>query len=176
MENNQNNSCVKGKLTPWLIGLVVITLVVFGCLIFGVGRKDRKKLTDELMGFARGNGNAPAQNNFPTPPIGPTGSFHQIIDLIKPAVVGIQLPGAQPFLQVWPSKEGEGTQPLVGPNFQPQAFGANNFSMQCSNCGTVVTRLPGTSWRSTKCPNCGGTMFCPAQPQGLGLNTFLMPS
>lgn len=157
----QNKSCIKKKLTPWLVGLVALTLIIFGCLIFGAGRKDNKNMPKAFLD------NANARVNTPTL----TDSYHPIVDMIKPAVVGISLPGAQPFLQVWPSKENEGKTPLTGQQFQPQAL-TNKWHCPMCKVATSAQFTPGVC---PKCPMCGMNMQSnsPAKGQAQALNNNL---
>jgi hypothetical protein len=141
INNIKNNNCIRKKLNPWLIGLVGLIVIVAFFLIFRIGQNDRKNKVQEFTGVNTNVNNIVA-NNF-------TGSYHQIVDIIRPAVVGISLPGAQPFVQAL------GAQGAVVP---PQA-GANQ-GMRWWNCPKcqVGINCPLTQAICPQCPMCGINM------------------
>jgi serine protease Do len=147
MKNNTSCvSCVGKKLNPWVIGLIGLVIIVAVFLIFRIGQSNRNNTIQKVTGITANANKIAAINN--------NGSYHQIVDIIRPAVVGISLPGAQPFLQAW---------------------GTNLLSMNCPNCGIAVSRQPGTPWQNINCPKCNASMICPqgqagvpnTQPQGM---------
>lgn len=150
MENSKMNTelqnWVKRLLTPQFLGILV--LIVISAVFIAIKGKDGKVLPSLL------SRSQPAAQ--PTQPVvqaqaeAPGAkSYNQAVNLIRPAVVGISLPGAQPFVQAWGPGQGQGPAGL---------------STNCPTCGAALSRSPGQPWSTVTCPNCGKAPFCPAVP------------
>jgi len=138
-----NNTCAREKLKPWLVGLIVLIIIVIGWMLFGKGWKSREHGREDHMFLGKTNlpariesGNRPNQAT-----IGriPQDSYHNIVELVKPAVVGISLPNARPFFQKW------GTVETQAPDLA---------WLKCPNCGWVTTHPPANPLSPVVCPNC----------------------
>lgn len=145
MTNNINGvNCARKKLKPWLIGLVGLVVVIAFFLIFRIVQNTRK---NPAGGTVNANVNTSADNN------AFAGSYHQIVDIIRPAVVGISLPGSVP-------------------NSQSQALSW----WHCPMC-RVSTTIPFNKGVCPRCPMCSRNMqlqnpnpsTIQAQPKAFGV-------
>ena len=95
--------CAKDKLKPWLVGLIALIIVMIGWLLLGKAWKPGCAMWKDKVYLGKANipnnagVNKPAQNPSPRTQT----SYRRIVKLVKPAVVVISLPNAQPFLQKW---------------------------------------------------------------------------
>lgn len=140
--NMELHGWTKKLLTPQFVGIMVLILVSAAFIV--IKGRDGKPAPSLL---SRARSTDPQASRQPV--AAAANSYNQAVNLVRPAVVGISLPGAQPFVQAW------------GPGQGPNGLNAN-----CPTCGTPMRRPPGTPWQSTRCPGCGRAPFCPtAQPQ-----------
>ncbi len=138
-----NNACAKEKLKPWLVGLVVLIVIVIGWILLGKGWKSKERVWEDRMFLGKTNlpagiksGNKPNQATIRIP----QDSYHNIVELVKPAVVGISLPNAQPFFQKWG---------VMGNQIPDLAW------RKCPRCGWVTIEPPERPLALILCPNCG---------------------
>lgn len=145
--NTEPQNWVKRLLTPQFLGILV--LIVVSAVFIAIKGKDGKVLPS-LLSRSQSTATQPVVQAQPEPQ--GAKSYNQAVNLIRPAVVGISLPGAQPFVQAW------------GPGQGPAGLNSN-----CPTCGAALNRSPGQPWHTVVCPNCGKAPFCPtvpaAQPQ-----------
>jgi len=140
---DSDNTCAKEKLKPWLVGLIVLIIIVIGWMLFGKGWKSKERGWEDKMFL--GKTNLPARTesgakpNQAIPGSIPQDSYHNSVELVKPAVVGISLPNAQPFFQKW------GTVETQAPDLAWR---------KCPNCGWVTTHPPENPLTPVICPNC----------------------
>jgi len=141
---NSNNNCAKEKLKPWLVGLVVLIIIVIGWILLSKGWKSQEHVWEDRMFLGKTNlpagiksGNKP--NQATTTKI-LQDSYHNIVELVKPAVVGISLPNARPFFQKW------GTVETQMPDLAWR---------KCPRCGWVIIDHPEGPLTPVLCPNCG---------------------
>jgi serine protease Do len=136
--NNNKNDCVKEKLKPWLIGLVVLVVIIVGWIVFGgdLKRKNNARREKNFLGKA----NFPADNPNNATANNPQYSYSHIVKLVKPAVVGISSSKAQPFLQKW------GTGIVNKPEIAWRS---------CPQCGPVmINNFPEGPLAPIFCPHC----------------------
>lgn len=158
METNGQNNCAKKKLTPWVFGLVALILVTLALLFFGV-KKERKM---RAIGLSQRKAKSTATVQKSKVSQAPT-SYHDVIDRVRPSVVGISIPGAKPFLQVWyPSAMQTQEVPqaeVQAPNAQQkeEEFVRKEY-LECPNCRVRINPTPGIPWSGASCPNCKTTM------------------
>ncbi|MBA7465662.1 hypothetical protein ES707_00832 [subsurface metagenome] len=138
-----NNACAKEKLKPWLVGLVVLIIIVIGWILLGKGWKSKERVWEDRMFLGKTNlpaviksGNKPNQATIRIP----QDSYHNIVELVKPAVVGISLPNAQPFFQKWG---------VMGNQIPDLAW------RKCPRDGWVIVEPPERPLAPILCPNCG---------------------
>jgi len=138
-----NNTCAREKLKPWLAGLIVLIIIVIGWMLFGKGWKSKEHAREDRMFL--GKTNLPARIKSGTKPNQaipsniPQDSYHNIVELVKPAVVGISLPNGRPFFQKW------GTVETQAPDLAWR---------KCPNCGWITTHPPENPLTPVICPNC----------------------
>ena len=137
------DTCAKEKLKPWLVGLVVLVIIVIGWILLGKGWKSKEHVWEDRMFLGKTNlpagiksGNKPNQATIRRP----QDSYHNIVELVKPAVVGISLPNAQPFFQKWG---------VMGNQIPGLAW------RKCPRDGWVIVEPPERPSAPTLCPNCG---------------------
>ncbi len=148
-EPQNDKTCAREKLKPWTVGLLVLLAIIIGLIFFEKHSKNKKRVWQK-------GGIPGGADLMPTPSAAnqlnsPTDSYHAAVELVKPAVVGISVANAQPFLQAW------GT---VGHGRPDSAW------LNCSRCGPVI--IPDLVHRGPVfCPNCGGqiTQVPQLQPQ-----------
>lgn len=140
---DSNNACAKEKLKPWLVGLVVLFVIVIGWIVLGKGWKSKERVWEDRMFLGKTNlpagiklGNKPNQATIRIP----QDSYHNVVELVKPAVVGISLPNAQPFFQQWK---------VMGNQIPDLAW------RKCPRCGWVTVEPPERPLAPILCPNCG---------------------
>jgi len=157
-----NNTCAREKLKPWLVGLIVLIIIVIGWMLFGKGWRSKELAREDHMFL--GKTNLPAGiksenklNQAITSQISQD-SYHNIVELVKPAVVGISLPNGRPFFQKWGMVE---TQP---PDLAWR---------KCPNCGWVTTHPPENPLTPVICPNCQAVIEQNPQVQN---QAWLQPS
>lgn len=139
------NSCMRKKLTPWIVGLIVMIIVFFISFM-----ADKNK---NMFWHSKGKGknvNARMNGKGQKVQTNQNGSFHPIVEMVKPAVVGISLPGAKPFLQNVPPNSFNFRQ--VNQAKLPSSPVKEEF-LQCQNCGVRLELQPGIPKNAT-CPNC----------------------
>ncbi|MDD5657882.1 MAG: trypsin-like peptidase domain-containing protein [Elusimicrobia bacterium] len=135
--DKESIGCAKKLLTPWLAGIIALVLV--SVVYFAVKGRDAGVPAPALLAQPQ-----PARNR-PAAAAAAGESYHQLVDLIRPSVVGISLPGAQPFLQAWPGPGG-----ALGAGAPGAAF------YHCPICRTGRYLAPGALPR---CPACGNMML-----------------
>ena len=92
--NTELRGWAKKLLTPQFVGILVLILVSVAFIIIkGSGGKPAPSL------LSRANSTTPQAARQPV--ASPGNSYNLAVNLIRPAVVGISLPGAQPFVQAW---------------------------------------------------------------------------
>jgi len=138
-----NDNCAREKLKPWLVGLIVLIIIVIGWMLFGKGWKSKVQAREDRMFLGKTNLPARiesrAQPNQGVPTRIPQDSYHNIVELVKPAVVGISLPNAHPFFQKWGAMETQ------APDLAWR---------KCPNCGWITTHPPENPLSPVICPNC----------------------
>ncbi|MFB0526965.1 MAG: trypsin-like peptidase domain-containing protein, partial [bacterium] len=156
-----NNACAKEKLKSWLVGLVVLIVIVIGWFLLGKGwkhneraREDRRFLGKTNLAAGIKSGNKPNQATIRRP----QDSYHNVVELVKPAVVGISLSNAQPFFQRWGAMETQ-TPDLAW--------------RKCPHCGWVIIDHPENPSVPILCPNCAAVI---AQDPQVQQQVWLQPS
>ncbi|MCB4756633.1 MAG: trypsin-like peptidase domain-containing protein [Elusimicrobia bacterium] len=174
----QFSGCTRRKFTPWLVGLLILVLasLVYFAFTFNKGRNVGSLFDGLGMDLAAKNSPAAPLPNLPPGKF--AGSYHQIVDLIRPAVVGISAAGARPFLQAMPPGQPQAWGPGVGPGWQcpigqAQAWGGpgpgGGPCWQCPNCRVLTSGQMGPGI-CPRCPNCGNWMQA-TQPPVPGLQS-----
>lgn len=155
------DACAKEKLKPWLVGLVILIIIVIGWIVLGKGWKSKEHVWEDRMFLGKTNlpagiksGNKP--NRTTTTKISQD-SYHNIVELIKPAVVGISLPNARPFFQKWG---------VMGNQIPDLAW------LKCPRDGWVTVEPPEAPAAPILCPNCGTVIGQTPQVQN---QTWLQP-
>ena len=184
---------IKKLLSPSFVGILVLIVVsVVFIIIKGSGGVAMPSLLSRAQS-TRSQTPVAAQQAVPEQPAPVPGaggnSYHLLVDLIRPAVVGISLPGAQPFLQAWPGPRGMADPTFPGATVyqcpicktiihsrvsnapprcptcggqmqQSLAQGPVGLTAICPICGQPMTRQPGQPWSTVRCTRCGKYPFC----------------
>ncbi len=180
-----NNTCAKEKLKPWLVGLLILFVVVMGWILLGKGWKNREYAREDRMFLGKTNlpGGIESRNRRDKVAFSkPQDSYRNIVELIKPAVVGISLPNARPFFQKWGMAE---TPPpdltwlrCPGCGWVTIEPPENLLTpIICPNCSTVISQNPQVQkqawWQPTRLPQ-GQMQAWGMRGQGFGANTLSM--
>jgi len=140
---NSNNSCAKEKLKPWIVGLIALIVIVVGWILFGKGWKNKEYASEDSMFLGKTDFPAGVEpGNRPNQVIRgrlSQDSYHSVVELVRPSVVGISLSNAQPFLQKWGAAETQ----------TPDIAWS-----RCPNCGWITTHPPENPLTPIVCPNC----------------------
>ncbi|MFB0525877.1 MAG: trypsin-like peptidase domain-containing protein [bacterium] len=139
---DSNNACAKEKLKPWLVGLMILFIVVIGWILLGKGWKSKERAWEDRMFLGKTNlpGGIESRNKPNQVTLrNQQDSYHNIVQLVKPAIVGISLPNAQPFFQKWG---------VMGNQIPDLAW------LRCPGCGWVTIEPPENLLTPIICPNC----------------------
>ncbi|MDO8805452.1 MAG: trypsin-like peptidase domain-containing protein [Elusimicrobiota bacterium] len=163
--NTELRNWVKKLLTPQFLGILV--LIVVSTVFIVVKGKDGK-IMPSLLSRSQPTATQPVVQAQPEAP--GAKSYNQAVNLIRPAVVGISLPGAQPFVQAWGPGQGQGQagQPQAwnpwapaAPDTQAAPQGSaikTKEYLKCPNCGIIIQPTPGIPWSGAMCPSCKTVM------------------
>jgi len=135
--------CAKEKLKPWLVGLGVLIIIVVGWMLLGKEWRKSGRVWEDRMFSGKTDFPAPIRSaNRPGQASTEQAqdSYHSVVQLVRPAVVGIRLLDAGPFFQKW------GTAETQMPDLAWR---------RCPHCGWVAVSPPDNPLTPVFCPNCG---------------------